>query len=167
MPTQLPKQTQSADIRNKVAQYCRLDYLGARLNQQDWPRLQPLVSWTSNPDITMIDVVSRYEVETNTTNEHGKWFVTVRYRLLGRFTVGEGYTTEMAGNMREAEFTVTENNGELKIAEVEPNFPRPSRDTMLKWLQAKDAATSDPQIKVVYEQAIKYLAAQSGSPFAK
>lgn len=167
IPTQVPKQTVSADIRNKVAQYCRLDYLGARLNPQDWPKLQPIVSWPSNPDFQQIDVVSRYEVDSNADNSHGKWLVIVRYRLLGRFTMGQGYSTELAGSTREAQFTVTEPTGELKITDMDPNFPHPSRDVMLKWLQAKEAATDDPQIKVIYEHAIKELSAQSGSPFAK
>ena len=155
IPTSVPKTTQSADIRNKVAQYCRQDYLGARINEQDWPKLKPVVSWTSNPDYPLIDVVSRYEVDSNATNEHGKWFVTVRYRLLGRFNMGEGYSTEVAGSTREAQFTVADSNGEVKITDMDPNYPHPSRDTMLKWLQAKDAANTDPRTKVIYEQAIK------------
>lgn len=167
LPTSVPKQTEAADIRNKVAQYCRLDYMGARLNEQDWPKLKPLVSWNSNPDFPIIDVVSRYEVDANATSSKGKWSVSVRYRLLGRFTVGEGYSTDVAGSTREAQFTVAETNGELKIADMDPNYPHPSRDTMLKWLQAKNAATTDASQKVIYEHAIKELSAQSGSPFAK
>jgi hypothetical protein len=167
IPTQVPKTTQSADIRNKVAQYCRLDYLGTRINEQDWPKLKPIVSWSSNPEYPLIDVVSRYEVDADASNAHGKWTATVRYRLLGRFNLGEGYSTEVAGTTREAQFTLAETNGELKISDVDPNYPHPSRDTMLKWLQAKAAATDDPRTKVIYEQAIKELSAQSGSPFAK
>jgi hypothetical protein len=167
LPTQLPKTTQAADIRNKVAQYCRLDYLGARINDQDWPKLKPVVTWNANQEFPLIDVVSRYEVDSSATNERGKWFVTVRYRVLGRFTMGQGYSTEIAGNTKEAQFEVAEANGELKVLDLEPNYPHPSRDSMLKWLQAKQAATDDPGMKVIYDHAIKELSAQSGSPFAK
>ncbi len=79
IPTQLPKQTGEAEVRNRVGQYCRLDYLGARLNDQDWQKLKPIVSWTSNPDYPLIDVVSRYDVGTNATQKGGKWYVTVTY----------------------------------------------------------------------------------------
>jgi hypothetical protein len=166
IPTQLPKQTNEAEIRNKVAQYCRLDYLGARIVDQDWQKLKPIVNWTSNPDYPLIDVVSRYDVDTSAIQKGGKWYITVTYHLLGRFNIGQGYSTEAAGSDKQADFTVQDVNGELKIVDMEPNYPHPSRATMLKWLEAK-GAVADERTKVIYEQAIKDLSAQSGSPFAK
>jgi hypothetical protein len=166
IPTQLPKQTNDAEIRNKVGQYCRLDYLGGRLSDQDWQKLKPAVNWSSNPDFPLVDVVSRYDVGSNVTQERGKWHVTVTYHMLGRFNIGQGYSKEVAGSDKEAEFTVQEINGELKVIGVEPNYPHPSRASMLKWLESKQAA-ADPNTKVIYDEAIKELSAQSGSPFAK
>src|SRR5262249_14378658 len=119
IPTQLPKQTNEAEVRNKVAQYCRLDYLGARLSDDDWEKLKPVVNWTSNPDYPLIDVVSRYDVSTTATLEHGKWYVNVTYHLLGRFNVGQGYATEPPGSEKQAEFAVQDVNGELKVVDVE------------------------------------------------
>ncbi len=166
IPTQLPKQTKEAEIRNKVGQYCRLDYLGARLNDQDWPKLKPVVNWSSNPDFPLIDVVSRYDIGSNVTQEHGKWHVTVTYHMLGRFTLGQGYSTEVVGSDKEAEFTVQEINGELKVIDLDPNYPHPSKAATMKWLESRQAA-ADPSTKVIYDEAVKALSAQSGSPFAK
>jgi hypothetical protein len=166
IPTQLPRLTTEADIRNRVGQYCRLDYVGARLNDQDFEKLKPVVSWPKNPEYPLIDVVSRYEVSTLATSERGKWNVTVTYHLLGRFNVGEGYSREAAGSDRQVEFTVQDLNGALKVTDVEPNYPRPSRAAMLKWLENQQAAAG-PETKIIYEHAIKELSAQSGSPFAK
>jgi len=166
IPTQLPRGTTDADVRNRVAQYCRLDYTGARLNQPDFPKLKAVVNWTSNPEYPLIDVVSRYDVSSTVITEHGKYLATVTYHLLGRFTLGQGYSTEAASSDQDVEFTVQEVNGELKITDINPNYPRPSRAVMLKWLQEKQSA-ADPQTKIIYEQAIKALSAQSGSPFAR
>ena len=166
IPTQVPRLTNEADVRNRVGQYCRLDYQGARLSDQDWQKLKPVVNWTSNPEYPLIDVVSRYDIGSSVTQDHGKWRVTVTYHLLGRFNLGQGYSTEVAGSDKEVEFSVQEINGELKVSSVDPNFPHPSKASMLKWLEAKQAA-AEPNMKVVYEHAIKELSAQSGSPFAK
>ena len=166
IPTQLPRGTTDADIRNKVAQYCRLDYMGARLSDQEWPKLKPVVTWTSNPDFPLIDVVSRYDVSTSVGSEHGKWTAVVTYHMLGQFTLGQGYSTELAGNDKQVDFTVQEINGELKVIDINPNYPRPSRAVMLKWLQEKQSA-ADEKTKVIYDDAIRALSAQSGSPFAK
>jgi len=166
IPTQLPKQTNEAEVRNKVGQYCRLDYMGARLSDQDWQKLKTVVNWQNNPDFPLIDVVSRYDIATAVGQEHGKWHVTVTYHMLGRFNVGQGYETDVAGSDKEAAFTVQEINGELKVTDVDPNYPYPSKAAMMKWLEGRRAA-AEPNTKVIYEQAIKALSAQSGSPFAK
>lgn len=166
IPTQMQRGVAEADIRNRVAQYCRLDYQGARLSDQDFPKLKPVVTWTSNPEYPLIDVVARYDVSPSAVQEHGKWYVTVTYHLLGRFNLDQGYTLEAAGSDKTVEFAVQEGNGELKVADINPNYPRPSRAAMLKWLEAKQA-TADEHTKIIYDQAIKDLSAQSGSPFAR
>ena len=129
-------------------------------------KLKPIVSWPTNPDYPLIDVVSRYDVSLNITQEHGKWHATATYHLLGRFNLGQGYSTDVAGSDKQVEFTVQDIGGELKVIDVDPNYPHPSRAAMLKWLQEKQA-TADEHTKIIYEEAIKALSAQSGSPFAK
>jgi hypothetical protein len=166
IPTQIQRGVSDADVRNKVAQYCRLDYQGARLSEQGFQKLKPVVNWTSNPEYPLIDVVSRYDVNLTVVPERGKWGATVTYHLLGRFNLGQGYTLEAAGSDKEVAFTVQEVNGELKVVDNDPNYPRPSRAAMLKWLQDKQAA-ADEKTKIIYDQAIKELSAQSGSPFAR
>jgi len=166
IPTQIQRGITDADIRNRVSQYCRLDYQGARLTDPDFQKLKPVVTWTSNPEYPLIDVVARYDVSPTATQEHGKWFVTVTYHLLGRFNLDQGYTLEAAGSDKEVEFAVQEVNGELRIVDINPNYPRPSRAAMLKWLQEKQSS-ADEKTKIIYDQAIKELSAQSGSPFAK
>lgn len=166
IPTQTPKITNEADVRNRVGQYCRLDYMGARLSEQDWQKLKSVVNWTSNPEFPLIDVVSRYDIATNVSQDRSKWRVTVTYHMLGRFNIGQGYSTEVAGTDKQAEFTVQEINGGLKVTDLDPNFPHPSKASMLKWLESKQAEAA-PNVKVIYDQAIKDLSAQSGSPFAK
>ena len=153
--------------RERVSQYCRLDYGGARLNPQDWTRLQPLVAWPKNPEYPLINVVTRYDVEQNVVTAHGRYLVTVHYRLLGRFNLGQGYTTEVAGTIEEVQFSVEDSNGDLKIVDINPNYPRPSRAAMLKWLQENQSKAHEEHEKVVYDNALQQLQAQSGSPFAK
>ena len=153
-------------VRGLVSQYCRLDYGGARLNAGDWTKLQPVVAWPKNPDYPLINVVSRYEVEQNVTSEHGRYLVTVHYHLLGRFNLGEGYTREVT-NLEDVQFAVEEVNGEFKVAEIYPNYPRPSRAAMLKWLGENQSKAQDDHNKLIYRLALQDLQAQSGSPFAK
>jgi len=158
--------TTPQQIRELVSKYCRLDYDGARLDPPAWSKLEPLVWWKSNPDVTQIDVISRYTVETTPALSHGKYTVKVTYRALGRFETGIGYSNALTST-KEAEFTVTAVNGEWRISDVEPGFPHPSRAAMLKWLNEKVSATQEPAAKNLYQEALRQLQAQSVSPFAK
>lgn len=160
------ERNQPSEARGIVAQYCRLDYAGARLNPADWTKLQPLVSWRQIPDFPLVNVVSRFDIDPNVAYEHGKLYVTVHYRLLGRFTVGEVYSREVAGSVEDVQFAIADTGGNLKIVSAERNYPHPSRAAMLKWLQENASKSQDPA-KNVYEQAFKDLSEQSGSPFGK
>ncbi len=159
--------TRAEQTRSLVSKYCRLDYGGARLGPQAWPKLQPLVWWKTNPDYAQIDVISRYTVETDPALVNGRYTVTVHYRLLGRFETGIGYSREMANSTRDVEYTVTAVNDEWRINDAEPNFPHPSRAAMLQWLNDQISATQDSLTKNIYQEALRQLQAQSASPFAK
>jgi hypothetical protein len=65
------------------------------------------------------------------------------------------------------EYTVTAVNDEWRINDADPNFPHPSRGAMLKWLNDKISTTQDSSAKNLYQEALRLLQAQSGSPFAK
>src|ERR1035438_8504833 len=72
--------TRAEQMRELVSKYCRLDYDGARMAPQGWPKLQSLVWWKTNPDYTQMNVISRYTVETAPVSAHGKYTITVHYR---------------------------------------------------------------------------------------
>ena len=155
----------SADVREFVSKYCRLDYEGDRLDEKGWAKIQPLVAWRSNPEYAEIDVIARYTVDTDPPSNKGKFAVTVHYRLLGIYNLANGYVPEPANQT--VEYTVTDNNGDLQITDTENNLPHPSRATMLKWLNEKLSATQDEKEKSRYQEALKQLQAQPASPFAK
>jgi hypothetical protein len=159
--------TKAEQIRELVSKYCRLDYEGARLDPQSWTKLQPLLWSKTNPDYTQIDVISHYTVETAPVLTHGKYTITVHYRVLGRFETGIGYTPEAAKSDEDVEYTVTAVNDEWRINDADPNFPHPSRAAMLKWLNDKISTTQDASAKNIYQEALRLLQAQSGSPFTK
>ena len=140
--------TKAQQIRELVSKYCRLDYDGARMGPQGWPKLQPLVWWKTNPDYTQMNVISRYTVETAPVLAHGKYTITVHYRLLGRFETGIGYSPEVANSNEDVDYTVTAVNDEWRIDDAEPNFPHPSRAAMLKWLNDQISTTQDPAAKI-------------------
>ena len=163
----MEQDTKSADVHELVSKYCRLDYEGARLNSQGWAKMQPLVSWRTNPEYSEINVISRYAVENDSTENHGKYTVTVHYHLLGSYNLGTGYAREAPGSIQTVEYTVTDTNGDLRITDSENGLPHPSRATMLKWLNDKLSSTQDEQAKTRYQDALRVLQAQPASPFAK
>lgn len=154
------------EVRDQVSRYCRLDYEGARLNAQDWAKLQPLVWWKSNPDYTQIDVVSRYTVETEATENHGKYNVTVQYRKLGNFDLAAGYVREPANSVQEVNYTVTAVNGEWRILDTDNTMPHASRAAVLKWLNAKISSAPDAPARKIYEDALRQLQPQPAAPHA-
>src|ERR1039458_60353 len=76
--------TRAEQMRELVSKYCRLDYDGARMATQGWPKLQSLVWWKTNPDYIQMNVIARYTVETAPVLTHGKYTITVHSRLMGR-----------------------------------------------------------------------------------
>lgn len=158
--------TKSADVHELVSKYCRLDYEGARLDGQGWAKVQPLVSWRTNPEYAEINVISRYTVDTDPPSSHGKYTVTVHYHLLGSYNLSTGYARE-AGSVQTVEYTVTDTKGDLRITDSENGLPHPSRATMLKWLNDKLSATQDETAQKRYQDGLRSLQAQPASPFAK
>ena len=156
-----------ATVRELVARYCRLDYAGARLNPADWQKLQPVVSWTSNPDYSLFMITARFDVDTDAVPEHGKYVVVVHYRLLGKFDLAEGYSLDSANHVEDVRYTVAEVNGEWRITNVEPGYPHPSKAATLQWVNGKLAAAKDEASKMIYQNALDRLQLQKVSPLAK
>lgn len=167
MPTQRQQEDlQPARIRELVSKYCRLDYEGMRLDPQAWGKFQPLVWWTAAPAYNKIDVVARYTAD-DAAEDHGKYSVTVHYRLLGTFDPSFGYVREPEGATQDVFYSVTSENTEWRIADADNTLPHPSRAAMLKWLTQQIAAAQDPAVKTRYQISLETLQAQSGSPFAR
>ncbi len=159
--------TQPAQTKELVSRYCRLDYEGDRLDPQAWAKFQPLVWYKSNPDFTQIDVVARYTVDVPPASDHGKYSVTVHYRLLGVYDLNTGYLREPDGSNQSFDYLVTTDNTESRIGDAENTSPHVSRAAMLKWLNEQFNTTQDKAAKARLQDALKQLQAQSGSPFAK
>jgi len=154
-------------IRELVAQYCRLDYAGARLNSSEWSKIQSLVAWRSNPDFPLFMVTSRFDVSDEVDSTHGKYEVSVRYRLLGKYDLTEGYSQDSSNNVETVRFVVSEVNGDWRITEAEPNYPHPSKAAALQWINQKQSEASDPVAKTIYKRALESLQAQKSSPLAQ
>jgi len=154
-------------MRELVAQYCRMDYAGARLNAADWPKIEPTVAWKSNPDFTLFMVTSRFDVSEEVDSEHGKYEISVRYRMLGKYDLAEGYSQDPSNNVETVRFVVSEVNGDWRITEAEPNYPHPSKTAAVQWINQKQLETSDPVSKTIYTHALESLEAQKSSPLAK
>ena len=159
---------EAVTIREVVARYCRLDYAGARLNTADWGKLRPLVGWPTNPDYSLFMATSRFDVDAEPVPEqHGKYQVTVHYRLLGRYDLSEGYSQEFANQVEDVLYVVSEVNGDWRITEAEPGYPHPSRAAALQWLNKKLAEAQDPMAKSIYQHAVEQLQSQKSSPLAQ
>jgi hypothetical protein len=155
-------------VRELVASYCRFDYAGARLNPSDWPKVQPLVAWRADPDYPLYMVTSRFDVEAEPVLVHGKYQVTVHYRLLGKFDLTEGYSQDSANQIEDVGYVVSETNGDWRITEANPTYPHPSRAVALQWLNKKLADEKDAAMKTIYQHAIEQLQSQkSPSPLAR
>ena len=158
---------ESVGARELVARYCRMDYAGARLTPSDWPKLQPTVAWTANPEFPLMMVTSRFDVEQEPVLEHGKYVIIVHYRLLGRYDMTEGYSNDSANTIQNVQFVVSEVNGDWRITEVDPSYPHPSRAAVLQWLNKKLAEAQDPAAKLTYQHAVQGLQSQKASPAAQ
>jgi hypothetical protein len=157
----------SETARDLVERYCRMDYAGARLDPSDWPKVQPLVAWRANPEYSLMMVTSRFDADPEPIPEHGKYMITVHYRLLGRYDMAEGYSNESGKVVQDVQFVVSEVNGDWRITDAEPNYPHPSRAAVLQWLNKRLASAQDAATKLTYEHAVQDLQSQKSSPLAK
>ncbi len=145
-----------AQIRQIVANYCRLDYEGARLNSQDAAKFAPLVWSHTAADYSQMDVVARYTVDEPVL-DHGRYDVTVHYLMLGRYDKASGFSRELARSTINVDFSVSSNNGEWKIGHMDPDFPHLSRAAMVQWLNDRLAKGSEDAPKQLYRQALEQL----------
>ena len=112
-------------------------------------------------------VTSRFDLDQEPTLEHGKYMVTVHYRLLGKYDMAEGYSNDSANTVQDVNFVVSEVNDDLRIVDIEPSYPHLSRAAILQWLNKKLADDQDPASKVMYQHAVQDLQAPKSSPPAQ
>jgi len=112
-------------------------------------------------------VTIRFDVDPEPTPEHGKYMVTVHYRLLGKYDMAEGYSNESVKAVQDVQFVVSEVNGDWRITDAEPNYPHPSRAAVLQWLNKKLAEAQDPASKTIYQHAVEALQPQKPAASAQ
>ncbi len=149
----LPKNEQ---VQIAVREFCRQDFVGARLSPEGWSRVKPLTTWKDNPAWKTFHVVSRYEQTSLSAGLHSAR-VGVKYMVLGRFELGAGYSP--APESEDVEFRLKEVDDEWRIDETTPDMLEPhiSRQSALQWLQQKQKTVTDPGEKVSIEVALKAL----------
>lgn len=142
----------SAEQRQVVGRWCRLDYDGMRLTPDAWSKFAPLTTLKNNPEFRGIQIVSRYQV---LPAERPSVEASVAYVLIGHFELGPGFTRESGTTT--VNYRIADRDGQLVIADVEPARPHVSRQAALAWLkQQREAATNDPD-RMQLDAAIQAL----------
>jgi len=143
--------------RTVVGSYCRLDYEGARLSKESWPRLKPLTTWKDNPDWQGFTIVSQYDVLASDESLRGAT-VRVRYSVLGRFESGLGYTAERGNEV--VSFRLKDVDGDWKIEDLDLAInPHISKASAVTWLKITLAAEKDAANRIALQNALKTLGA--------
>jgi hypothetical protein len=143
--------------RTVASSYCRMDYEGARLSKESWPRLKALTTWKDNPEWRGFTVVSQYEVMTNDDGLRAAT-VGVRYSVLGRFEPGMGYTAERG--IEDVSFHLKDVDSDWKVDDLDPAInPHVSKASAIAWLKTTLAAEKDAVSLIVLERALKTLGA--------
>ena len=75
------------DPMASVRAFCAADAIGARLEQREWPRIAPWVTWQLEPAWDRIELVRGYEVSTPRTQD-GKVSCEVKYTVVGEIIGG-------------------------------------------------------------------------------
>lgn len=150
----LPKNEQ---VQNVVREFCRQDFMGARLSDAGWNRVKQLVTWKDNSAWRSFHVVARYDQTDVSTGLRGGR-VDVKYMVLGRFELGAGYTA--APETETAEFRLKDIDGDWRIDDTDPDLLEPhiSKQAAIQWLQEKQKSVTDRGEKVSIETALKTLA---------
>src|SRR5690242_21892515 len=88
-------------VQTVVREFCRQDFLGARVSADGWSRVKPLTTWKDNPSWKNFRVVARYEQTSIAVSFHSAR-VGVKYLVIGRFDLGAGYAAD--NQWQDAEF---------------------------------------------------------------
>ncbi len=152
----------NAEYRQAASSYCRLDYDGARLTAQGWPRIQPITSWRDNPEFKRIAVVTRYQILPDMRSEHGRYGFDVQYDIIGEYDFSGGYFPDP--NRVTVHIEVGDSNGDIRVMETSEPRPFVGQPRFLQWLQAKLAAETDPVNKATLAASLRRFQEQSRKP---
>lgn len=158
------RSSRNAEYRQTVANYCRLDYDGARISPEGWGRIQPLTHWRQNPEFNRFAVVTRYRILPEMRNEHGRYFFDVQYDITGEYDLAGGYFPDAMSVTVQVE--AGEPSGDVRIVGTSDGRPFVGRPRFLQWLQAKLATETDPVAKSTLEASLKRLQDQSKKPLS-
>jgi hypothetical protein len=139
--------------RQLVGAYCRLDFEGSRLSDDNWSKIKPLVRFKQNADFNVVEIVSRYQIAP--PEGQSSQFVTVKYVVLGRYEIGYGYTAAPTNN--DVNFRIEEKDDQLEITNIEPNTPRVSKRVAVQWLKSRLEKSTNPIEKSQIEKSLAVL----------
>lgn len=145
-----------AEGQHLVRRWCRMDFMGFRLDSESWKRMQALTMFEEEPSWTAFEVVSDFELLPPERDPNWGQVLRVRYAVLGRFEMGVGYTPlRRAG---EAVFRFGLQDDKLRISEIYPSaIPRIGRARTLSWLRQSLEQEQDPRRQRILRQAIQEL----------
>ncbi len=147
------RSNKEAEIRQTVANYCRLDFDGARVLPNGWDRIKPLTSWRENPEYKRVAVVSRYELQPDMTYDHGRYIFTVQYDVTGEFDSIGGYLPNPDRII--ATIEATDNNGDIRVVDVSQPHPFIGWMRFRQYLQSRAASETDPTSKASLQSSIE------------
>lgn len=149
----------SAEQRQVVGRWCRLDYDGLRLSRGAWEKFAPLTTMKSNPEFRGIQIVSRYQV---LPSDRPSVEASVAYVLIGHFELGPGFTRE--SGTATINYRLTDRDGQLLIADMAPSRPHVSRQAALAWLKQQREAVSNDADRMQIDAAIQALSELGQAP---
>lgn len=158
------RSNRGAEYRQVVANYCRLDYDGARLTEQGWPRIQPMTSWHANPEFKRVAVVTRYQILPDMHSDHGRYSFDVDYDVSGDFDLSSGYFPDP--NHIIVHIELGDSNGDARVMDTSEQRPFVGQARFLQWLKARLAAETDPVAKATLEASLQRFQEQSKKPDA-
>lgn len=156
------RSNRNAEYRQAVFNYCRLDYDGARLTAQGWPRIQPITSWRENPEFKRIAVVTRYLILADMHSDHGRYGFDVQYDISGEYDLAGGYFPDR--NRVIVHIDVGESNGDIRVMDTSDLRPFVGQARFVQWLQAQLASATDPVAKATMEASLRRYQEQSKKP---
>lgn len=154
------RSSRHAEDRQAVANYCRLDYDGARIVANGWMRVQPLTTWRENPDFRRIAVVTRYQILPEVTNDHGRAVYSVQYDVSGEYDLAGGYFPA------EDHITVQIVVADGRVAETSEPRPLVGRQRVQQWLQARLDSEKDPVAKNTVQLSLQRMQDELHKPVA-